>query len=294
MELKNIYTFLRVAELGSFTKAANELGYSQSTITVQIKQLENELGFLLFDRIGKSVSITSKGEEFIIYANRFARLEMEALNLGNADSSVGGALRVGVPESLLIWDLPRLITEYHELYPKVNLEVTVANGSNLYKFLRENMLDVIYLIDNISYRKDYIKEAISPVNLSFVTHPNNLLCRRQQLHLSEIAKEPLILTERNAIYRKCLDIEAARNDIELVPILEIESLELILRLVKMGMGISFMPNFTVQESLENKELALLDVCCSSFHLWSQVVYHKNKFISPQIEAFIQLIKKRQL
>ena len=102
MELKNINTFVRVAELNSFTKAANELGYSQSTVTIQIKQLENELNFLLFDRIGKNVSLTPRGEDFLMYANEFLRLEAQALSLKGGADAVSGTLRLGVLESLFV------------------------------------------------------------------------------------------------------------------------------------------------------------------------------------------------
>lgn len=290
MELRNINTFLRVVELGSFTNAANALGYSQSTVTIQIKQLEQELGFLLFDRIGKTVSLTSKGNEFVYYANKLAHFEKEALRLSHNGNSINGILRLGAPECLLIWDMPALLAKYHNLYPNVNIEITMANSSDLYIQIKENKIDIAYLIDNSNYRKDYIKTIISSVKLDFVTYPGNPICLSTSLTLSDIVKEPLILAEHEAIYRRCLEIEAARLNIELIPVLEIESLEVIMRLLKMKMGVSFMPEFAMNEYVKNGELAVVNVECAPFNLWNQIVYHKNKFVSPQIEAFIQLMK----
>ena len=125
MELKNINTFVRVAELNSFTKAANELGYSQSTVTIQIKQLENELNFLLFDRIGKNVSLTPRGEDFLMYANEFLRLEAQALSLKGDADAVSGTLRLGVLESLFVWRIADLLPEYHKQYPDVKIEIKI-------------------------------------------------------------------------------------------------------------------------------------------------------------------------
>ncbi|MDO4559938.1 MAG: LysR family transcriptional regulator [bacterium] len=291
MELKNINTFLRVAELSSFTKAAAELGYSQSTVTIQIQQLENELGFMLFDRIGRSVSLTPKGEEFIAYANEFLRLEARTLALRETAGSVSGTLRLGVLESLFVWKIADLLPQYHSKYPGVTIEIKSATGAALYRMLRQNELDIIYLLDNVVYHKDCVRACTSPVSLKFVASPKNELCRRKNIPLAEIAKEPLILTERDAIYRRELDNEAARNGIELVPFLEIDNLEVVLRLLKKQMGISFIPDYVIHESVEAGELAVLDVDYHIINLWSQLVYHKNKFLTPQMLAFIRMVQE---
>ena len=110
------------------------------------------------------------------------------------------------------------------------------------------------------------------------------------ISLAEIAQEPLILTERDAIYRQELDHEAAKNDIELVPILEIDNLEVVLRLLKRGMGVSFIPDYVLHESIARGELSVLNVRYDAINLWSQLVYHKNKFVTPQMQAFIRLIQ----
>lgn len=291
MELKNINTFVRVAELNSFTKAANELGYSQSTVTIQIKQLEKELNFLLFDRIGKNVSLTPRGEDFLLYANEFLRLEAQALSLRGGDDTVSGVLRLGVLESLFVWGIADMLPEYHKRFPNVKIEIKSATGAALYKMLRQNDLDMIYLLDNIIYHKDCVRACTSPVSVRFVTYPDNPLCTREKIPLEEIAKEPLIVAERDAVYRRALDLEAAKNGIELIPILEIDNLEVIIRLLKKKMGVSFMPDYVIGEYVERGELAEVDVDCSPMELSSQLVYHRNKFISPQMSSFIKMIRE---
>lgn len=77
MELKNLITFIHVAELGSFTKAARQLGYSQSTISFQIKQLEEEIGCLLFERINHTISLTERGRDLVSYAHQVRTLTDE-------------------------------------------------------------------------------------------------------------------------------------------------------------------------------------------------------------------------
>ena len=290
MELKNINAFLRVAGLGSFTKAANELGYSQSTVTIQIKQLERELGFPLFDRIGKTISLTQKGEEFILYANEFVRLEDKLSSLSDAPDSVAGTLRIGVLESLFVWKTADLLPRFHSRYPEVKIEITSATGAALYRMLRQNEVDVIYLLDNLIYHKDCVRACASPVSLKFVAAPESPLCAEKNISLEEIARQPLILAERDAIYRRELDREAAVNGVELVPILEVDNIEVILRLLKRGMGVSFLPDYVIEESVKKGELSVLDVRCNAISLWSQIVCHKNKYVTPPMRSFTELIQ----
>lgn len=291
LELKNINTFVKVAELNSFTKAANELGYSQSTVTIQIKQLENELEFHLFDRIGKNVSLTPKGEEFLQYANKFLQLEAQALLLKGCADIASGTLRLGVLESLFVWRIADLIPEYHRKYPYVKIEIKSATGVALYRMLRQNDVDIIYLLDNIIYHKDCVRACVSPVSIQFVTYPENPLCARQCISLGEIANEPLIVTERDSIYRRELDLEAAKNKIELIPIIEINNIEVIVRLLKKKMGIAFMPDYVIKEYIKNGELAVLNVNCQPIEFSSQLIYHRGKFITPQMSAFIKMIRE---
>lgn len=291
MELKNIYTFLRVAELSSFTKAAETLGYSQSTVTIQIKQLENELGVMLFDRIGKTISLTSNGVSFMDYANEFVRLATKVKSLGQPPEKIVGTLRLGVLESIFVWQITDLLPIFYEKFPYINIEIKSATGAVLYKMLRQNDLDIIYLLDNVIYQKDCIRACTSPVDVKFVASPENPLVKQKNISLAEIAKQPLILAERDAIYRRELDNEAAKKNIEIVPMLEVDNLEVVIRLLKKNLGISFLPDYVVNESVNRNELAVLDVKYSNLNLWSQLVYHKNKFLTPQMQAFIELIRQ---
>ena len=102
MEFRNIYSFLRAAELGSFTKAAQELGYAQSTITTQIQQLESELGFPLFEHIGRRIDLTVHGREVIRYANQILHIQEQILDLHHtAPADIHGTLRIGIVESIM-------------------------------------------------------------------------------------------------------------------------------------------------------------------------------------------------
>lgn len=123
MEFRNINTFLKVASTQNFSKAAEQLGYSQSAVTVQIRQLEKELGTPLFERIGKRVSLTERGEEFTAYANEIMRVTNQAKLFAKNKKELDGVLRIGGVESVCTALLPDLLIAFHEQYPKVNIVI---------------------------------------------------------------------------------------------------------------------------------------------------------------------------
>ena len=291
MNLKNILTFLRAAELGSFTKAAQELGYTQSTVTIQIKQLENELGILLFDRIGRKISLTPTGEEFISYANEIMRITLHAKAIGVKPETLRGTLRLGIIESLFIWRFSDLVPQFHRALPLISIEARSATSAELYHMLRQNDVDIAYILDKKISKKDCIKSCIKSEKIVFITSPDYPIAVQEDISLSEIVKHPLILAERIAIYRRELDEAAARQGIEFMPLLEINNLEVILKLLKKGMGISFLPEYVVRESVYKGELVILNVIDCEASLWSQIIYHKNKWVTPQMNLVMQLIQE---
>ena len=291
MELRNIATFLRVAELESFTQAANELGYVQSTITAQIKQLETEIGMPLFDRFSKKISLTPMGTKLMPYARELLHVTEEVASLNAAPLEISGTLRVGGLESLYTWILTEKLLKYHEQFPLVRIETCVASRTELFGMLRHGELDIIYLLDKKRLEHDLVRAYFSPTRIVFVTHPGNPLTGSRHIELADIAKEPLILTERGGIYRCALEEMAAENDIDLKPFLEVNSTSIIIRLILSGMGISLLPEYTVREEINEGRLWQLNVSGCDILMWRQIFYHKNKWVTPQMSKLIEIIKQ---
>ena len=111
MTITQLSTFLKIAEMNSFSAAADSLGYAQSTVTTQIKQLEDELGCMLFERLGKTISVTSSGEKLTAYAEKMLQLERDIRLDVSDDENTVGVLRLGVSESLCISRFPRILMD---------------------------------------------------------------------------------------------------------------------------------------------------------------------------------------
>ena len=123
MEVRQLNTLIRAAQFQSFSKAAESLGYSQSAVTVQIKALEEELGVRLFDRIGKTVSITHYGQEFIPYARDVVSAAARAVSFTVEERDLTGTLRIGTIESIMTASFGDILPLYHEHCPHVNTQL---------------------------------------------------------------------------------------------------------------------------------------------------------------------------
>lgn len=148
MELRNLKTFLRVAALRSFTAAGKEQGYSQANISAQIKQLEREVGAPLFDRIGRTVSLTQYGEALLPYARSIVSTAVEMESLLRQEVDLAGVIRVGMVESLFDALAPDLLPAYHKAYPRVQIELVVDATATLKEALSRGTLDLACLIDD--------------------------------------------------------------------------------------------------------------------------------------------------
>lgn len=291
MEYRNLVTFLRVAELQNFTKAANELGYAQSTVTFHIKTLEDELGVVLFDRIGRKVTLTDAGEYLVQYANELLKIQHEIDQLKNKSNEITGKLRVGVTESMLSAFMTDVIANFNLDYPTVDVEVTTNSSENMMEFLRSNDLDLAVVMGTRIVDPDFERVLIYPTNVSFVVKSDSPLAKKKHLTFAEAASNPLILPEKQSLYRQAAEEAAAEYDCILRPAIQINNTSAILRLVERGLGVSFLPEFLTRKEAEKGEISILDLEGQIRQKYFiQVLYHNKKWITPQMRRFIEVLR----
>ena len=165
MEIRQLETFVHVAQLQSFSRAAEVLGYTQSAITVQIRLLENELETRLFDRTGKRVVLTPSGKEFMGHASRILYDVNKAKKSMNDDAELKNPLHIGTIESLCTAKLPAVLSKFREFHPKVNMQVTIDTPEQLIRMMEHNGLDLIYILDTPRWDQNWVKvmEKAEPV-----------------------------------------------------------------------------------------------------------------------------------
>ena len=292
MEFREISTFLQVAQYQSFSKAARHLGYSQAAVTIQIKQLEQELGVHLFDRIGKQISLTHQGQVFYQYAVSIRNDLEQAKNAVADPSTLSGKLCLGTIESICASIFPDLLAEYHRLHPEVTISIVTDSPGVLLDRMNENTIDIVYLLDRRIYDNRWCKTLEKPEENIFVASPDHeLALAKRELELDEVLRFPFFLTEKDASYRHMLEQYLASINRSVKPFLEIGSTEFIIHLLLKNTGISFLPKFTVQRELQQKQLTALNIRSFQMQTWRQIFYHKDKWVTREMQEFLRLADK---
>lgn len=290
MEIREITTFLQVAQLKSFSKAARQLGYSQAAVTIQVKQLEKELNVHLFDRIGKQTTLTHQGTLFYEHAVCVMKELEHARDAVTHVSELTGSLCLGTIESICASIFPELLREYHRLYPKVNVSILTDSPETLLEMMNSNAIDIVYFLDKRMYDSKWIKVLEEPEDIVFVASADHPMAGCKDLELEGVISQPFILTEKNASYRFILDQYLAAQNQEIHPFLEIGNTEFIINLLRKNLGVSFLPEFTIHRDIEDGTLSILNVKDFYMRTWRQIVYHKDKWVTREMDAFVALAR----
>ena len=292
MDTKNLTTFIYVAELRSFTKAADRLGFSQSTVSFQIKQLETELSCQLFERINHTVHLTEKGREVLEYAHQINRMTRELKDSMKEEAS-SGYIRLAMADSLCTSLLSRDFLRFRELYPNISLKIIAAGTEEMFRLMNHNEADAILTLDNHIYNTEYRILREEKVHTFFVAGAGTRIASASSLSIEELLLQPFILTEKGMSYRRLLEERLAELSLEIQPILEVGSTELICSLTEQGAGISFLPEYVIKDRVKAGTLVCLPVSGLEIHVWKQLLYHRNKWVSPQMERVLKYCVSRE-
>lgn len=290
MDIKNLETFVMVNEMKSFTQAAARLGFTQSTVSFQIRQLEKELGMPLFERINHTVRLTNGGEKLLPIAQHMLRLAAEASHI-SAEAEPEGIIRIAIAESLAGWQFNTRFKEFHRRYPKIRLKIISSSTDQMFQLLGENRVDIVYTLDRRILNHQYVTAFEAPVQISFATGPSHPLAAEKKITIEQILNYPLILTEKDMSYRALLDEILAETGRETLPVLESGDTHLICRLLAQDIGISYLPEFVIAEYVERGELAVLDVPEIHTDVWRQLLYSRRKWMSPELQAVIDFLNE---
>ena len=294
MDIKGLSIFMEVAELGSFTRAGEKLGYSQPTISFQIKQLEKELGVSLFDRIGHTVTLTDAGRDALHYAQHICHLSREMLLDTSGYREPAGVLRLGMPDSLCE---PMIAEHFHAFrnhYPKISLQIYTGDTQHLLELLDHNEADLILTMDDHLYNPSHVIVEEEAIDVHFVVSPENPLVQKDSVTIEELLQHPFLLTEKGMSYRRLLDERLARNSVEIRPVLETGRADLICSLAEENAGVAFLPDYVTAQSVLKGRLVRLKVQDFRVVVWKQLLYRREKWVSLPMQAMIDHFSRIRL
>ena len=283
MDIKNLNTFIHVAELGSFSKAGEALGYSQPTVSVQIRQLEQELGAKLFDRVGHMVRLTQKGRDTLLYAQQILRMCQQMSAEAEEHTTT---IRLATADSLCSPLMTQKFSALRQDHPNICLNLTTAGTGELFRLLDHNEADLVCTLDTHIYSNSYVIAAEERVGVHFVVCTEHPLAKKKLLSKKDLLSQDFLLTERGMSYRRLLDEWMAKDSLQIQPVLETGSADLICRLVEQGTGMSFLPDYVTEAAVKRDALIRLDAEDFRPELWVQLLHHRSKWISRPMQAVI--------
>ena len=284
LTLRQIKIFLSATKHMSFTRAAEELHISAPAISMQIKEMEEDMGVSLFVRENKKIALTTAGEYFLVYARRVASTLIEASNMmERLRGTEVKALKIGLVSTAKYF-LPQMLVEFKKDYPNLQIKIEVRNRQQLIELLRDGELDIA-IMGQPPKELDTRVEPFASHPHVFVASPQNPLAGKINIHPDALNNFEIISREPGSGTRAIMEKYFAEHHISPIVSMEMSSNETIKQAVMADLGISFVSLHTIGSELANKQIEILDVQdCPIIRTWHVVALSKRN-ASQATEAF---------
>ena len=289
MELRQLESIIAINSAGSFAQAAEQLGYTQPTLTAHIQALERELKCKLFDRLGHRVRLTRKGEQFIVYAERILKLREEATQ-AVAEKSDYSKIIIGASETFSVVRLPLLLKEFRREFPSIEIELKFGDTAKFNTDLKDNIIDIAIILSGEINYPHLVAEILCPEPMSLIASREHPLSALSEFHVSDFASSDFIVTQEGCAYRSYIEELLINSNIKPRSFLKVKNIEAIKQFVISGLGLGILPQIYVEKEVAANLLVELPWNGLDFGMHTQVVYHKDKWLSPAIHSFIEIIR----
>lgn len=284
LTLRQVRIFICAVKHMNFSKAAEELHITAPAVSLQIKELEEDIGVSLFLREGRRVELTSAGEYFLLYARRLISTLKEADDtmerLRGQDAKV---LKIGLVSTAKYF-VPRVLAQFKREYPKVQIRLDVRNRQQLVELLREGEIDVA-IMGRPPREIDTRVEAFADHPHAFIASPQHPLAGKQNITPKSLNQFELITREHGSGTRYIMETFLAEHETSPIITMEMSSNESIKQAVMSNLGISFVSLHTIGLELENDQLTVLDVQDTPIIRTWHVVALSKRNLSQAAEAF---------
>ncbi|MCB5165114.1 LysR family transcriptional regulator [Streptomyces bambusae] len=285
MDIRQLTTFHKVATLLSFTRAATELKYAQSSVTAQIKSLETSLGVELFERLAGKIQLTQAGQRFLPYAEQMLSLAGEARGRVTGDGEPAGLLTIGTMESITSYRMPPVLEFFHHRYPQLQLVLRPSLCAETLHSLRQGTFDMGFLMEAETRHPGVQSEVLGSEPLVVVASPQHPLAAESKVDLDQLRECQVLAPEAGCAYRELFEAELNDGSGEPVPFLEFGNIESIKRGLAAGLGVSLLPTMTVAEEIAAGEFAVL-AWEPPFEVFTQLAWRRGRQATREMRLFI--------
>lgn len=288
MDLDQLHTFLEIVRLKSFSKAAQSVYRTQPAISAQVRQLEQEVGAALFDRLGTRISLTPAGRIFSEYATQILDLRRESQDkINELDRVPRGELVIAANESTCIYVLPRVFSEYKKQFPNVQLHVDRSYGARVVQGVLDNQAD--FGITQLPVTEKRLCVAkIHTDEIRLLVPADHPLALKQSVTAIDVVEYPLLLPKSGTTRRRLNAWFESVEDHYRVS-MELDSTEMMKQFVMAGLGLSFLAASNAQEEVATGKLALVSLAPEPMIRRLGLIYRDDKALSKAALGFIQVI-----
>ncbi|MGD0733566.1 MAG: LysR family transcriptional regulator [Terracidiphilus sp.] len=292
MEVRQLQIFRILAEELNFTRTAEKVHTVQSNVTAQIKALEEELGVPLFDRLGRRVTLTDAGRNFLPFAGQALAAMEQGQRAVQTGAEPSGPLRIGAPESVLTYRLPQVLRAFRRRFPHVELIFRPYSDATLALKLEAGKFDMAIHMADLPLSPALKSIRLRTERVFLFADPTHPLANHATVKPADLAGQNLLLTEAGCGYREKLDRAMALMNIRPANITEFSSVEAIKQCVAVGMGLGLLPAIVVSREIRQHQLKALHWAGPSLDIATNIVWHKDKWISSAMAAFIDIVKEK--
>jgi DNA-binding transcriptional LysR family regulator len=287
---EQINAFRTVAKHRNFSRAATELFRTQSAVSIQIANLEENIGQRLFHRTTKTITLTEAGQIFLKCVKGIDRLIDETeQELNDLQGMERGRLMISTSDTTACYRIPGILQKYRENYPKI--EIIVRNSTSLKSIEMVMQGDVDFGIVTLSYLKPEL-EVIPLFSRSdvLICHPEHLISGRKRIFLKDLENYSMVLLDRNCSSRRILDDACERAKVNLSIGMELSSIEVVKSFVAINAGISIVPQVSVLEEVRSGKLKALKVVDLEGDKRKKmgVVYRRDRYLSIASRRFLEI------
>ncbi|RKX92832.1 MAG: hypothetical protein DRP59_04485 [Spirochaetes bacterium] len=288
MDLYKLKSFYTVAKMGSFSRAAEALYLTQPAVSTQIKDLESEYKTKLFDRIGRNIRLTQSGEMLIPFVKNILDLVDESHLAVNVLKKAGeGSVKVGVSELPGARLIPDCLSRFLEQYPKVSISVTAKKSALITDLVKTNKVDLGIVGNSLPEisENDFKGETVHKDNIVVAVSNSHPLAQKNSVTVKELSNLPLIVSLKNTVSRQAIDKLFHRLNIPYTIAYEIDNKSMIKTMIEKNLGIAFFSYLEIKKEAESGWIKTLPISDYPFYRYIQIIYHKNKELSPSQKAF---------
>lgn len=293
MNLSYLKLFNTLATELSFSKAASLLYISQPAVSIQIKKLEEDMGFKLFDRVGKQLHLTENGEILYQYTKKIFDLVDEAdAVLTKKYTILKGVVEIGVSNTPGTYIIPRILSEYSESFPEIITNLHIGNTFEVEKMVLENRVDFAIKGGDVMYNSKLYVEWLAEDEVIFITSPNSFLAGQEYVDICELANTKFILHEKNSrLYNLVHHILEELSLLDNVT-MTVGHVDAIKQAVRLELGIAAVPLSTVEDELKSGSLCQFRIKDKNWFYPYNLLYNKERHRSPASRMLMELVRER--